>query len=174
MTTTQPPAPEQPQRVTLRDWAARIHRAPGTVQRVYTRAHGFPRAVGRRPRPGGTAGRGEDEYLLAELDRWWARKQAASRQAGGPPPAPSDLDPDARVNLREIAERLGITHGTVRRYPALYARGDNPFPTQGEDGRRRWGDVLAWHRRRRGSGPPGRRTWASRPPTSDTGATPGA
>jgi hypothetical protein len=153
MTSTQPPAPQQPQRITLREWAARIHRAPGTVQRAYTQAPGFPRAVGRRSRPGGPAGRRENEYLLAELDRWWAAKQAATRQAGGPPAARTDLDPEARVNLREIAEQLGITHGTVRRYPALYARGRNPFPAAGEDGRRRWGDVLAWHGRRYGSGP---------------------
>jgi hypothetical protein len=161
MTVRQPP--EQPQQVTLREWAAHIHRAPATVQRVYTQAPGFPRPVGRRPRPGGAAGRGENEFLLAELDRWWTGKQSASRQAGGPPAAPADLDPEARVNLREIAERLGITHGAARRYPALYARGDNPFPASGEDGRRRWGDVLAWHRRRRGSGPPGRRAPVSRP-----------
>jgi hypothetical protein len=87
------------------------------------------------------------------LDRWWTDKQAANRQAGGPPAASPDLDSEARVNLREIAERLGIAHSTIRRYPALYARGKNPFPAAGEDGRRRWGDVLAWHGRRYGSGP---------------------
>jgi hypothetical protein len=146
--TTPPPSTR---RVTLAEWAPLIGRATSTVRRVYTQQPGFPRPVGRRPRPAGTGGRAEHEYVLAQLDGWLTAKRSGSRQAGGPPAA-GQRDPDARLNLREIAGLLGIAHGTARRYPTLYARGSNPFPPAGGDGRRRWGDVLAWHQRRRGAG----------------------
>jgi hypothetical protein len=143
--------PSSPRRVTLAEWAAQIGRKASTVRRGYTQQPGFPRPVGRRPRPADIAGRNENEYLLTQLNRWLATKRAGSRQASGPPAA-AERDPDTRLNLREVAELLGIAHGTVRRYPTLYARGSNPFPPAGGDGRRRWGDVLAWHERRRGAG----------------------
>ena len=119
--------------------------------------------VGTRRGPG--RGRPQTEYDLDKVVAYYRAQQQ------GPEGAQQDLagrwpNMDEIVDLRTIGERLGLNDTTVASYPTLYRKSTNPFPEKVARGQWRWGDIVAWHGRRRGSG-------RREPRTPESGVDPG-
>lgn len=119
--------------------------------------------VGTRKSTG--RGRPQTEYNLDKVVAYY-RAQQPDLKAAQQDLAERWPNMDEIVELRTIGERLGLNDTTVASYPTLYRDSKNPFPDKVARGRWRWGDIVAWHGRRRGSG-------RREPHTPESGVDPG-
>jgi len=137
---------------TVREWAPRINRSPGYVNRFWRQAVDppWPAPVGQRPeRVGGRRGGGLQElvYDQAELDNfraghpeYWPESRVV--------PVDTKLAPSTLVTLGQAAEIIGVNRKTLSQYPHPSPGSgrlpDPNFPQPVKDDVWRLGNLLAF------------------------------
>lgn len=159
---------DEPHHWTVRHIAAHYQVAEGTVTREWVRWPQWPAAVKGLGKRTATRGRPMKVYRRTEVETAVEAHTRTNPEFGPPTQPPREWPRRDRVTLAETARRLDRDYVEVRNYPRHYpATSNNPFPATGPDGLRSWGQVIDWHRSRRGMG--NRRNPTSPTQTQPTG-----
>ncbi|WP_446046016.1 hypothetical protein [Streptomyces olivaceus] len=134
---------ELPEDVTTRDIAGATGRGVPGVQNWITHDKTFP---GESAPP-----KGRTKYRSkAEVLKWYLKQPFAGDDRLGPRAmgqTARQVQPELeRMNIKELADVLGVTPAAVRHHITANQPGEcaDPFPAAGDDGKRSWPQVRSW------------------------------